>query len=54
MSLLKELLESAPASKIDEQVKIVCDTIIDEEKYDTEFHPKSSNIFLVFLAKHAK
>ena len=47
MSLLQELLDSASESKFDEQIKIVCDQITDEEKHDTEFQPKGSNVFLV-------
>ena len=47
MTLLQELLESAKESKFDEQVKIVCDKIIEEEGIvKGEEVPYGSNIFL--------
>jgi len=45
MSILKELLEELIDSELDDQVKILCDKIIEEER-ENENEPIGPNIFL--------
>lgn len=57
MSILNELLSMVKDNNLDEQMRIACDQLMEEEKDNfkyLEFHPDNVNIFITMELKASK